>query len=157
MNRTIAVVIALLMPASVQARGLEDSHFRTGGCFVRDYSRAHLADHPDQLVRHISLAPAPLPNPPGILLLNLMVNLRGSDYYHSRFAYCYAEGVAMLCDLEGDGGSFLLEPASKGALRLTLTRAGVSFEGSEGFASLSGTSGDDRVFLLPNVDPQLCN
>ena len=152
-----ALTLALLLPSALHARGLQDTYMQKGGCFIRDYSTDHLAKHPDQLVRHISLAPVPLANPPGILLLNLTVNLRGSDYYYSSFAYCHGEGVGMQCDLEGDAGSFVLEPAKNGALRLTLTRDGVSFEGATAFVELSGTSGDDRQFLLPSVNADQCN
>ena len=151
-----ALALALLLPSGVQARGLGETHFQTGGCFVRAYSARHLAAHPDQLVRHVSLAPVPLADPAGVRLMLLTVNLRGSDYYMSGMAQCRAKGPAMACQLEGDAGAFVLEPAKDGALRLSVGKRGLQFEGAEDFHTLSGTSGDDRVFVIPNVHPDQC-
>ena len=152
-----ALALALLMPAPVQARGLNDTHFQTGGCFVRNYSKQHLASHADQLVRHISLSPVPMADPAGVKLMNLMVNLRGSDEYYSGIAYCKAKGPSMVCRLEGDGGGFTLDAAKDGALRLSVAKSGLHFEGQTNFISIAGTSGDDRVFVLPNVSSDQCN
>jgi hypothetical protein len=152
-----ALALALILPAAAHARGLLDTHFRTGGCFVRSYSAQHLAKHPDQLVRFVSLAPVPLADPPGVRLMLLTVNLRGSEYYMSGLANCRERGPALACQMEGDAGGFVLEPAKDGAVRLSVGRNGVHFEGAEAFHSLSATSGDDRVFVLPNVHPDQCS
>lgn len=150
------IALALFTQAS-EAQPLVDSHFKSGGCFVREYSTDHLAKHPDQLVKYISLSISPLDAPDGIELLNLMVNLRGKSEFLHGLAYCESQGDILACNIEGDGGAFRLEGAKNGALRLSVSDQGISFEGQTEFVTLNGNSGDDRVFLIPSVKSDLCN
>ena len=126
-------------------------------CFVRSYSKAHLASHPDQLVRYISLSPVPLQAPAGQVLMNLTVNQSGSDYYYSSFVYCREKAAGLACAMEGDAGRFNLEGRTKGQLLLTVGRDGLVFEGSGAMITISGTAGDDRSFLLAPQPSSACN
>ncbi len=152
-----ALMLALLMPATVRAEGVYDSHFNQGSCFLREYGPSHLAKHPEQLVKQILLAPVPLDAPPGVKIFNLMVNLRGSDDYPSAIAYCKAKGKAMTCQIEGDGGSFTLTGQDRNALLLKVAASGLALEGARSTVEISGTRGDDRVFLLASVSTAFCN
>ena len=152
-----ALMFALMLPAMAQAQGVIDTHFNAGSCFLRNYGPSHLASHPDQLVRSILLAPVPLEAPKGTLLFNLMVNLRGSDDYPSGIAYCNATGKIMACQMEGDAGSFTLTAQDRNALLLTVGKFGIVLEGQDNIITISGTSGDDRAFLLGNVSTAFCN
>ncbi len=149
----LPVTILLAATSPAMARQLLDG----AGCYVRSYTAAHLAKHPDQLVRYISLAPVPLDAPAGQTLMILTINQRGSGEYYSRFAYCRATGNTMDCALEGDGGRFSLKGASKGQLLLTVQADGLLFEGQQDFVAISGTRGDDRSFLIPQVGADQCN
>jgi hypothetical protein len=157
------VVFALFLSAvasAAAARGLIETHFgaaapHPGGCFVREYAEDHLARHPDQRVTFITLAPVPLDWPEGGAILNVMVRLRGGDFA-SGTAYCEAAGKGLACGMEGDAGSFTLAGRADGALLLTVGRHGISFETEAAFVTLEAGRGDDREFLIPNVDASAC-
>lgn len=151
-----ALALALMLPAAVQAEGVFDTHFNDGGCYLRDYTPHELAEHPDQLVRSILLAPVPIAEPKGTKIFNLMVNLRGSDDYPSGIATCKARGKTMACALDNGGGKFTLKAADNNLL-LSIAKTDVVLQGARGSVTLSGTRGDDRVFLMANVSPALCN
>ena len=156
----ISATLLIASASLANARPLLETHFHSAtstGCFVRTYSAAHLAKHPDQLVRYISLSPVPNVAPAGQTLLNLTVNLRGSDYFPSSFVYCRPKGDALSCAMEGDAGRFTLSGREKGQVLLTVGRDGLVFEGQNEFVTISGTSGDDRTFLIATVSLDLCS
>ena len=159
MRRILAVTLLLAGPA--QAENVLYSHFGndalpSGGCFARSYSKAHLADHPDQLVTDISLSISPLSKGGKTPTLMVFVKMRGDPYYYSESATCKIKGLGLNCHIEGDGGSFVLTGEKDGVLRLTVGTGGIGFEGDK-FVEISGTQGDDRAFLIPNVDGGICN
>jgi hypothetical protein len=146
------LALALMLPAVAQADGVYDTHFNRGSCYLRNYTPHELAEHPDQRVRSIWLAPVPIEEPKGTKIFNLMVNLRGSDDY----ATCRAKGKTMACALDNGGGKFTLK-ASGINLLLSIAKTDVVLHGAQGSVRISGTQGDDRVFLLASVSPALCN
>ncbi len=154
-------VLPLILTASISAaQGLLDSHFgaaapHRGGCFHRDYSADHLARHPDQRVTSITLAPVPLDSPEGEIELNVMIRLRGGGVYSS-LAYCSPSRATLACRMEGDAGTFTLTGAADSALLLNVGPHGISFEGDSEFIALEPDRGDDRVFLIPNVNADTC-
>jgi predicted nucleic acid-binding Zn ribbon protein len=127
-----------------------------GSCYLRQYTRAHLAEHPDQTVTMIALGPETGAEEADAPILRLMVAVRGDGEFYRATAYCDGWGRRMDCMLEGDAGGFTLEPARDGAVRMTLARYGITFEGSGGFVTLEGDRGDDRVFLIPAVPADAC-
>lgn len=152
-----AFALIMLLPAMAQAEGVFDTHFNNGGCYLRNYTPVELAGHPEQRVQSISLAPVPIEEPEGTKIFNLMVNLRGSDDYPSGIATCKATGKTMACALDDGGGKFTLKAAKRNMLQLSVSKTDVVLNGAQGPVRISGTSGDDRVFLLLNVSPALCN
>lgn len=156
MKPVLPIVAMILCAQSADARPLIDSHFNSGGCFVRDYSADHLARHPEQLVKYISLSISALDAPQGMTLLDVIVNLRGRPEYFHGLAYCEPDVDTLACGMEGDAGAFRLEGAKAGALRLSLADQGLSFEGQTEFITLDGQQGDDRVFLIPSAKPAMC-
>jgi hypothetical protein len=149
-----------LVAASAGAKGLLDTHFGAsakfkGDCFQREYSRDHLAAHPDQRVMFINLAPVPLDAPKGQTLMNVMIGMRGGSYYSS-FAYCAPQDDRLECGMEGDAGVFTLTGETDSALLLTVGPYGLTFEGQTDFVTLDADRGDDRSFLIPNVESKYC-
>lgn len=155
--RFLLPLILTFAATTAQADDGFDTYFKTGGCFVRDYTATHLADHPQQQVRYIALSPSLLPELENIRVLNVFVALRDNDYYYHAVANCAADGQHLHCQMDGDAGTFTLEPARKGGLRLTVGPNDMEFKGNAPSVSLQANSGDDRVFLLPNVDASICN
>lgn len=156
MKPLLPMLALALFSQTAQARPLIDSHFTSGGCFVREYAADHLAKHPDQMVKYISLSISALDAPDGITLMDVIVNLRGKPEYFHGLAYCEPQRDALVCSMEGDAGAFRLEGARNGALRLSVSDQGVSFEGQSEFVTLDGNRGDDLVFLIPSVKAELC-
>jgi hypothetical protein len=146
--RPAALAALLAAPAAAQTMA-------PGDCFLRQYSRDHLASHPDQTVTLIALGPETGAEEADAPILRVMVMVRGDDLPYRGTAYCNGWGVPMDCLMEGDAGAFRIEPSGKG-VRVTLARRGVSFEGMRGFVTLEGDRGDDRVFQLPRVPADAC-
>ena len=126
------------------------------GCYLRHYSAAHLASHPDQLVTEIALGPDAKGTDARYLTLRLGVSLRGTSDYFLSYAYCENTGGALSCHLEGDAGWFTLEPAAKGGLLMTTGRGGIGFEGAQGMFQIGGSASDDQSFLIPPVSADSC-
>jgi hypothetical protein len=153
------LLLTALLASPATAENVLQSHFgndRLSGCFARNYTKAHLAEHPDQLVTSITVTTSARSDRGQIKMLDVFVMMRGDPYYYHAFAECKAKGDGLSCLLEGDAGGFTLTGAKKGALLLTVGRLGMGFEGDR-FVEISGTRGDDRVFLIPNVDGDICN
>lgn len=145
----------LLAAAPALAQSPRDAIFGAGsGCYLRDYSASHLADHPAQQVDIIAIGPAGADERMTIVKVGILLRDRGGDF--TAMAYCENEADHLYCLMEGDAGAFTLTPAAKGAVKLSVARRGMLFEGAVGFAELSGTAGDDRVFLIPPVPADAC-
>lgn len=125
------------------------------GCYRRDYDAAHLAAHPDQLVREIRLSPDKAVLDARYLVLKVQVRLRGSDDELLANAYCENTGGSLSCGLEGDAGWLTLEPTAKG-LRASVGRDGIGFETDTGFVTLGGGQSDDAVFAIPRARAEAC-
>ncbi|MFN4203137.1 MAG: hypothetical protein ACK4GM_08790 [Tabrizicola sp.] len=117
-------------------------------CYARAYAPAHLAAHPAQRVTGISVNPSPGFADP-FLGLYITLRLRGvpGGAYEANAA-CENEAGHLYCTMEGDAGGFRIDQAKDGAIRLSVSSRGMSFENDTGFTTLEQDSGDDRVFLL---------
>ena len=153
------LLVALLVAATpVAAESPRDQMFGDpSACYARRYTRSHLDDHPAQRVMQMFLTRwAPERRNRRYLVLELtLVTRRPQDRFEG-IAYCENEAGHLFCQLEGDGGSFTLEPYKDGRIQLAVTRDGMRFEGSREFIEISGRSGDDRVFLLPKAPAGAC-
>lgn len=158
--RACLVAALLAGPAGAEGRvgALSGALFPSdASCYLRQYSAAHLAAHPDQRVTQIALGPwGPEWGNRRDLVLTVAIYLTGNPQRYSGVAYCRDAGPYLRCRMEGDAGSFALEAATGGALRMTLTGDGIGFEGPRDFVALSARTGDDRVFLIPPVPADAC-
>ena len=157
--RPLILILALACAAPVFADGLPQaksapSLFKAGGqCYLRRYSDDHLRQHPQQRVSAMGLI---LYQDGDQTLATLHVKVRPGPVRAMGSAYCEQDGEGLDCLMEGDAGRFSLTGAKNGALRLSVAPRGISFEGALDFITLSGTSGDDRVFLLPPLGDADC-
>lgn len=147
-TRLSALFLILADPAFAQSP--QDRMFPdASSCYSRTYSADHLAQHPAQRVTEIRLSPdfqiaAPL------LGLHVEMRLRGTPGgAFEGYGSCENEGGdTLFCGMEGDAGGFAVTPAKDGAILVTVSRLGLSFENEAGFVTLEKDKGDDRTFLL---------
>lgn len=133
------------------AQSPQDLMFPTRAtCYAREYSAAHLAEHPAQRVTSIALTPADGTGTDP--RLQLWVTLTVKDWPGEQLlalGYCENNGADTLyCGMEGDAGGFTVTPAKGGAVLVSVSSLGMGFEGERGFVTLERTRGDDRQFLL---------
>jgi hypothetical protein len=155
MRRLAAVLILAALPVAAQTpRQILFPH--DGSCYLRQYSREHLATHPDQMVTQIALGPEYGQAEADVLVLRLAVQARGSAERFTASAYCDNAGDSLSCGIEGDGGLFTLTPGRKGALTMKVGRDPLGFEGARGFFTFGGGVSDDETFLIPPVPADSC-
>lgn len=122
-------------------------------CYGRTYDDAHLKAHPEQKVRRIEIdmdktnANDRVNTAENFELGMAIMTTKSSEWYGNA-AFCKAADQSAECFLDGDGGKFKLTAADDGAVRLETGDYGIGFEGEKDFVEFSGSSGDDRVFLL---------
>lgn len=134
----------LLIATPAFAESPRDALFPTErSCYQRQYDKAHLAKHPDQLVKTIAVGPEPGTMNARQLVLRVTVSLRGMAEQLLGYAYCENTGAVLSCGMEGDAGWFQIKPTAKGAL-IQVGRDGIGFEGDTGFVALGG----DESFAL---------
>lgn len=153
-----SLIAATALATPALAKGPIDAIFPSdGSCYLRHYDRAHMSRHQDQLVTEIAIGPyAPEWGRQDHVAITLMVSVRGTDEFFVSYSVCQEDSGALSCQMEGDAGSFSLHADAGGKVRLEVSRRGMNFEGQSGFISISGTRGDDRVFLLPPVPADSC-
>ena len=156
----LAATATFALPAVAEAQNVYQTHFAgsaNSGCFLRNYDTAHLASHPDQWVTSMMLTISPLSSGGNAPILELFVTRRGDDYnYHAR-AYCQFAGDALSCQLANDAGAFTVVGQKNRRILLESGPDGLSFQGSNAAFTLSGTTGDDRSFLLRSMSSDMCN
>lgn len=124
------------------------------GCYRRDYDAAHLAAHPDQLVKTIRLSADKPYSDDRYLLLAIEIVPREGEAVLAH-GYCENTGGSLSCGLEGDAGWLTLEPTATG-LRAKVGRDGIGFETDTGFITFGGGQSDDEVFALPRAMEEAC-
>jgi hypothetical protein len=150
--KKLLLAAATILAASAASVAAEDNML---GCFTRTYDRAHLAQHPDQLVTDVKLRIYRAPEGKA-KWFEVQFKLRGSKPRRS-------EGVCLeggKCFVECDGGGFIIEPRTHDALvHLNYIRTVMCDEDPvnlvDGDQGVSGGK-DDRVFRLNRVDPAEC-
>jgi len=146
----LAFGLALGPALPLDAQSPRDQLFPTpGSCYSREYSAAHLASHPAQRVTSMALTPDQQAAAGPQLQLWIIATVRTMPGKLEALAYCENSTTDMLdCAMEGDAGGFTISRAKAGAVLMTVSSEGMSFEGETGFVRLEKTRGDDRSFLL---------
>ncbi|NUB43229.1 hypothetical protein GEU84_002435 [Fertoebacter nigrum] len=161
--RNLLVLALVLTGGAAEARNVLDTHFNSrgaasDGCFVRSYTRAHLAQHPRQTVRQMMVIRSAERAPQGGVVVDVLVAVNAPDPTHAIQASCTARGDRQVCvNTDGSQGGFTLSAAKNGALLMQLMPQGLVFGAADNEGVwLQGDAGDDREFLIPNVDQQNC-
>lgn len=155
----IVAAMAALWPGPADAQLIE--RFVSPFCYVRAYSPEHLASHPRQRVRTISLRRLPDANPPmndgSVVEFELSVLARGARESWGGVADCRDGAERLGCWMEGDMGQLTLTPLSADSIELRVTSDdGLSFETDQRFESIGAPGSDDRVFRLTRAPMKAC-
>lgn len=149
-----AAIFVLMSTQAAIAQSPRDQMFpNADSCYARAYTKAHLAKHPGQQVVGISVSRTREVDEPN-LGLYLTLQLRGVPGGFQAYAACENEAGHLYCTMEGDAGGFQIDPAEDGAILLSVSSLGMSFENDNGFATLERSEGDDRSFLMR---PAVCH
>jgi hypothetical protein len=154
-----ALALAAAAPGPAAANELYDAYFakRAAACYARGYNAAHLQRNPQQKVQRIELAFRRVAKSAASAFeVRLGLVAKGQTTRFSSPAYCAAEGAAVVCKVEGDGGTFRLGAGPGGALTLEVVGDGLRMEGARGFLEVGGARSDDNRFLLAPVNWQAC-
>ena len=131
------------------------------GCYERRYDAAHLAAHPEQHVRSVTLAVKPMSgHDPWVANIDLEMAIRRQIGLVSVVGDCTEEGDALSCSMDSDRGSFRLVASAPGEVRLTinsmllLQRPPFNDEGP--FVELKPDDRENNAFLLKSVKASAC-
>lgn len=160
-----AAIVPALASSALAGETLFESHLAkvNGGtpCYARIYDEAHLKAHPQQRVKAIEFEmtkenASGTPNTAENFELGFGIKTTRSAGWYTGLAICKDNGAAIDCFLEGDGGRFSLTPDQDGAMRLATGDYGIALEGDKDVLELSGTEGDDKVFILTPTERPVC-
>jgi hypothetical protein len=122
------------------------------GCFTRTYDRAHLAQHPDQVVTAVMLRIyRPPPGNADKYWFLAQFRLRGKDGTLRTNGICSEKASGLRCLVECDGGGVVVPRARDATMHLDRI-SGPACEDS----GQELTDKDDRVFRLDRVNDTTC-
>jgi len=149
MNRIAlaGVLLMLAVPASAGPDAL--------GCFTRTYDRAHLAQHPDQVVTAVKLRiHRPPPGNADKYWFLAQFRLRGKDETLRTNGICNEKASGLRCLVECDGGGVDVVPRARDATMYLDRISGPACD-EDSAQELTGGK-DDRVFRLDRVNDAAC-
>jgi hypothetical protein len=157
------MAICISLQAATALAGPFEEIFPTEtSCYLREYASSHLAKHPDQTVTRIALGPdldAWMGGATSIIRLSLV--LRDGTAL-TDVADCSSVGAETVCVMVAGLESVTITVTQDG-IRLQLGPEGMSFETTDPTmpdavprVTISGTSGDDRVFDIPATRSSGC-
>lgn len=159
-SRSAALALAAALAAGPAAAGGP-----LPGCFARDYSDAHLAANPAQVVDWIVLQVRPDPSAGTVADMWVATAMQGhvlqtghGGQLFSQFLICWDEGGVPVCGVECDGGT--LTVTAQGPDGLTF-RTGYlmvgNAQGCGGAVDLAERIGQPVSYRLDRVDASVCD
>lgn len=160
------ILIAALGLVAISGAALltftEVAHASNAGCFVRTYDRAHLAKHPDQMVKGVKLHLKTNNRRSYDYDFSLQFKVRGKNETLRTAGFCNHDpstinGLKCLVECDG-GGVNVVHRANDLMMYLDRIRVTTSCGNDviEGGEDLSGGK-DDREFRLDRVNESMCD
>ena len=125
------------------------------GCFAATYDKAHMAKYPGQTPTMLGVL---IKHEDGNIIMELTARLRGKKGVWGEAGGCFASGASLQCNIDCDGGGFLLTPdgdevtlKNTSGFRLSKT----SCEGEEEVHRVEAVPGN-RMFRLKKVEETVC-
>jgi hypothetical protein len=143
-------------PARSPAPGLVERLTASGACYSRVYDAAHLSAHPRQTVTRFFLGDPGdawrATQSPGHFNVAFGFQIVDRQDIYAGVGICEPSGTGASCDVEGDGGSFTIEPTGED---LRIVAARIQVEGPSDF-SPDLAFADNRVMLLRRGQAREC-
>lgn len=173
-KRLLTLMVGLGLSLALPGQAAELA-FGKDQCFMRTYSKAHLAKNPDQRVTQMRFVhrPSAYNSDQAALSQGLggrvseqmaLIDVRFRNARHlKQSVFCTNEGGNRLCGVECDGGRFAYRFKGNGAMLIDLRNTGGMLLGSlcgEESADQSlwfGTNKDDQLFRLDPADMSACS
>jgi predicted dehydrogenase len=126
------------------------------GCYERVYDKAYLRKHKKQAVTkmRLQIGVGQGADGPFELLDRVDAVFRDASIYRGNLISCQAEGDELVCDIEGDGGSFVITDRGNKSLRIT-NKSGMRFGGADNKLDIKA-KGDNVAFRLFRVSTDAC-
>jgi hypothetical protein len=139
------------------ATGAAHTETNALGCFARAYGKAHLAEHPDQLVTAVKLHIIKWKEDEAYFEFALKVKVRGRNETLHTGGLCRGGASGLSCSVDCDGGGLNVVPRGDHAM-MYLERIRMATCDSDYVDSGEDLSGgkDDRVFRLNRVNEREC-
>jgi hypothetical protein len=151
------VVAACSASVSAETPTLFETLTRPTACFARSYDAAHLEAHPHQTVTRFFVGEAGAAwrptQTPGHFNVAFGFQIVGHSDTYAGVGICTPNGRRAACDIEGDGGAFIISRHDDG-LRIDATR--IEVEGPSDF-SPDLAAADNRVMLLRPAAAPACS
>lgn len=162
------VLLAASLPVTVHAGGKADIVKIFGrdpgtqaahACFIRKYTKAHLASHPDQNVTTMLAYVSKQEGPDAYYGVNLQVNFRQMNKPFQVAGSCSenADTGALGCGIDCDGGSLSVRVKNEQSILVDIPESVRLFDpsASDEFADLpkgARFGSDDKLFRLDRTD-----
>jgi hypothetical protein len=146
------------------------------GCFVRAYDKAHLAQHPDQMIARVKLRIYANPTDPTKSSFSIWMQRRRKDRALHNEGVCESWDGVTTCYIECDGGGVRVFPQAKSTVlvrlgvqpphgpsgepikqdeRIRMAPCGAQDADDESLVEITGKK-DDHEFLLYRADAVAC-
>lgn len=157
-----AAMILALAPAPAMAANFYDAFVGPRGgaapCYGRVYDPAHLAANPAQRLTSFALRLSALLPPPAAgaeeFEVTFAFTLEGVDDRYQAEGECYLSVEGAECEVEADGGDFIITGDERGLLLHVGGRLQV--EGARSFSPDLAQGGDDTLVRLFPLGPAVC-
>lgn len=145
-------------------RALTDHFGKGASCYERQYTAEHLKSHPQQTVSYIKFEHKEFDYGgnrfnanTGLVIFELTAQFTDSKRKFSNGGECRPDNGKLRCQIECDGGGFVLEHKNADSLLLKTGRHGIAISGCDAsnFKNISRET-DDKVFLIHRLSRNKC-
>lgn len=157
---------AVAADANLQLFGRDVGKEKAYACYARKYTRTHLAGHPDQNVRDMTVFVDSHEDEEGAgrqYILGMSVNFRQLNQPYSTYGGCSAgtDGQALHCGIDCDGGTIGVRIKDRNSILLDIPNgARVSDDDDEEepneLPDGAKFGSDDKIFRLDRTDLSAC-
>jgi hypothetical protein len=145
---SVLIVAALLLPAS--------AHAEFKGCYERVYDKTYMRKHKRQDIAKMRLQLGVGQGSDGAfeLLDRVDAVFRNGAVYRGNLIACKISGAELACNIEGEGGSFIVTDRGQNSIRIS-NQSRMHFGAADSKLTIKN-QGDNKEFRLYRVSQSAC-